>query len=338
MPLNVTQDMVKPQKSILFVSKGDDSASTRYRAFNYFPLLRQHGWEPSHLVDDKTADSHREILAAAREVDAVVILRRTPGWWYGRRLRKASRRLIFDLDDAIFVPRSGLFSRRPVRFRRIASCCDRVWAGNSYLAEAALRYNKRVSLLPTSIEIERYQPVAAKSHDPAILVWIGSRSTRKYLTDILPALEQASRMAGALRLRVIADFDLQSDILSIENVPWSGATEVHALASASIGVAPLRNDPWTRGKCGLKVLQYMASGLPVITSPVGVNRDLVESGVTGLHADSMQQWVNAIHTMVLDPALVASMGTAGRLKCENGFTLQQTFRTVLQDLEQLEFG
>jgi len=328
--------MVKQQRSVLFVSKGKDSPSTRYRAINYFPLLRQHGWEASHITDDRTADSHRRILAAAREADAVVILRRTPGWWYGRRLRKASRLLIFDMDDAIFVPRSGLFSRRPARFRHVIKRCDYVWAGNSYLAAAALRFNDRVSRVPTSIEIERYQPVSNKPQERVVLVWIGSRSTRKYLTDILPALEQACTECKTLRLRVIADFVLQSDILPIENVAWSQATEVDALATATIGIAPMRDDLWTRGKCGLKVLQYMASGLPVITSPVGVNRDLVETGVTGLHAGSIQQWVDAIHTLAHDPAMVTSMGAAGRQKCESGYTLQQTFRTILRDLEQRE--
>jgi glycosyltransferase involved in cell wall biosynthesis len=328
--------MVKQQRSVLFVSKGEDSSSTRYRAINYFPLLQQHGWKPFHITDDKTAESHRRILAAAREVDAVVILRRAPGWWYGRRLRKASRLLIFDLDDAIFVPRSGLFSRRPARFRHIVKRCDYVWAGNSYLASAVLRFNNCVSLLPTAIEIERYQPVSDKPHDRIMLVWIGSRSTRKYLTDILPALEQACSGCKAIQLRVIADFALQSDILSIENLSWSQATEAEALATATIGIAPMRDDLWTRGKCGLKVLQYMASGLPVITSPVGVNRDLVEAGVTGLHADSVQQWVDAIHTLAHDPAMILSMGAAGRQKCESGYTLQQTFRTLLGDLEQRE--
>ena len=325
--------MIMQRRTVLFVSKGEASSSTRYRAVNYFPLLRQHGWEPSHITDDKTAESHRRILAAAREADAVVVLRRAPGWWYARSLRKASRLLVFDLDDAIFLPRSGLFSRRPARFRNMVKRCDQVWAGNSYLASAALRFNSQVSLVPTSIEIERYQPVSDKSPDRVVLVWIGSRSTRKYLTDILPALEKACSGCSTLRLRVIADFALQSDVLPIENVAWSRETEAVALASANIGIAPMRDDPWTRGKCGLKVLQYMASGLPVITAPAGVNRDLVEPGVTGLHATSTQQWVDAIHTLVHDSAMMASMGTAGRQRCESGYTLQQTFRILLHDLE-----
>ena len=177
------------QATVLFISKGQQAPSTRYRALNYFPLLRAHGWEPLHLTDDKTSASKRNILRAAAQMDAVVILRRTPGWLYGLRLRRASKLLVFDFDDAIFVPRSGRLSQRPARFRRIVKQCDHVWAGNSYLAEEALRFNGNVSVLPTSIEIERYKPMAEKPGSETVLVWIGSRSTKKYLVDVLPLLK-----------------------------------------------------------------------------------------------------------------------------------------------------
>jgi glycosyltransferase involved in cell wall biosynthesis len=110
------------------------------------------------------------------------------------------------------------------------------------------------------------------------------------------------------------------------------------LASSTIGIAPMTDDPWTRGKCGLKVLQYMASGLPVITSPYGVNRDLVEVGKTGFHAASGQQWLDAIQALASDPAKAAAMGTAGRHKCEAEFTLQATFKKLLHTLESTNSG
>ena len=326
------------QRSVLFISKGEQASSTRYRALNYFPLLRDHGWEPQHLTDDKTSASQRNILRAAAGVDAVVLLRRTPGWLYGLRLRRASKRLVFDFDDAIFVPRSGRFSQRPARFRRIIKLCDYVWAGNSYLADEARRFSSNVSVLPTSIEIERYQPINEKPGTETVLVWIGSRSTKKYLVDVLPLLENASATIKNLRLKVIADFDLHSEALPIDNISWSLATETMELASSTIGIAPMTDNPWTRGKCGLKVLQYMASGLPVITSPYGVNRDLVEEGKTGFHAVSGQQWLDAIQTLATDSAQAAAMGTAGRHKCEAEFTLQATFKKLLHTLESTNSG
>ena len=321
------------QRTVLFISKGEQASSTRYRALNYFPLLRTHGWEPLHLTDDKSSVSRRSILQAAATADAVVLLRRTPGWLYGLRLRKASKLLIFDFDDAIFIPRSGRFSQRPARFRRIVKHCDHVWAGNRYLAEAALRFNSKVTVLPTSIEIERYQPVAEKPGTGTVLVWIGSRSTGKYLSDVLPILESACAEIKKLRLKVIADFELHSEVLPIDNVPWSLATEARELADSTIGIAPMTDDPWTRGKCGLKVLQYMASGLPVITSPYGVNRDLVEQGKNGFHATSDRQWHDAIVTLAGDPVLTSTMGAAGRHKCESHFSVQQTFKSLLHTLE-----
>ena len=321
------------QATVLFISKGEQASSTRYRALNYFPLLRAHGWEPLHLTDDKSSASRRNILQAAARADAVVILRRTPGWLYGLRLRRASKLLVFDFDDAIFIARSGRLSQRPVRFKRIVKHCDHVWAGNSYLADEALRFNSHVSVLPTSIEIERYQPVADKPGNETVLVWIGSRSTKKYLVDVLPVLESARAVCEQLSLKVISDFELHSKVLPIINVPWSQATEAGELAQSNIGIAPMRDEPWTRGKCGLKVLQYMASGLPVITSPYGVNRELVEEGRTGFHAASEQQWLDAMQTLAGDPALVASMGAAGRHKCESQFTLQETFKRLLHTLK-----
>lgn len=321
------------QRSVLFVSKGEQSSSTRYRALNYFELFRSHGWMPFHLTDDKTFSGHRSILRAAAKSDAVVVLRRAASGLYGLRLRQVSRRLVFDFDDAIFVPRSGRFSRRPARFRQMVRRCDHVWAGNSYLAAEARRFNGNVSVVPTSIEIGRYRPAGDKPQRDTVLVWIGSRSTRKYLFDILPTLETACERTPGLRLKVIADFELQSDVLPIDNIPWSQATETTELANSSIGIAPMRNDPWTRGKCGLKVLQYMASGLPVITSPYGVNRDLVAAGVTGFHAASGEEWVTAIETLAGDPALATDMGAAGRQRCEAEYTLQQTFETMLHTLD-----
>ena len=321
------------QRTVLFISKGEQASSTRYRALNYFPLLRDHGWEPLHLTDDRTSASQRGILQAAVSADAVVLLRRTPGWLYGLRLRRASKLLVFDFDDAIFIPRSGRFSQRPARFRRIVKLCDFVWAGNTYLADEALRFSSNVSVLQTSVEIERYQPINEKPGTETVLVWIGSRSTKKYLVDVLPLLENASTTIKNLRLKVIADFELHSDVLSINNIPWSLATETEELASSTIGIAPMTDDPWTRGKCGLKVLQYMASGLPVITSPYGVNRDLVEEGETGFHAESGQQWLEAIQALAGDATRATAMGTAGRQKCESQFTLPAIFKKLLHTLE-----
>jgi len=321
------------QHTVLFVSKGEQASSTRYRALNYFPLFRENGWEPQHVTDDKSRASHRQILEMAAKSDAVVVLRRAPGGLYGVRLRQVTKRLIFDFDDAIFVPRSGRFSRRPARFRSMVRRCDYVWAGNSYLANEALRFNSNVFIVPTSIEIDRYLPVAGKPRGETVLVWIGSRSTSKYLIDMLPVLERACAGIAGVRLKIIADFDLHSDVLRIDNLTWSQVTEISELANSNIGIAPMPDDPWTRGKCGLKVLQYMASNLPVITSPFGVNRDLVDDGVTGFHALTEHDWTEAIHRLAAHPDLAETMGNAGRKKCEAGYTLQKTFNVLLHTLE-----
>ena len=227
------------QRTVLVISKGEQSSSTRYRALNYFPLFRAHGWNPTHITDDQTFASHRNIIRAAEASDTVVILRRTPNTLFGYQLRQSSKRLIFDFDDAIHLPRSGRFSRRPARFKKMMQYCDHVWAGNSNLAAEALRFNNNVSLVPTAVEIERYQSRNELPTDRHSLVWIGSHSTRKYIANILPILVDAYKQNGSFRLKIIADFELHSDVLPIQNITWSHATETFELANSTIGIAPM---------------------------------------------------------------------------------------------------
>ncbi len=191
-------------------------------------------------------------------------------------LRRVSRRLIFDLDDAIFCNPDGSFSAtRMKRFAAIAKASDHIFAGNRFLARKSAMFNARVSVIPTSLDVEKYHVAAKKPEDHLDLVWIGSKSTRKYLVDVLPALELAAQRVPNLRLKIIADFDLPQAAIPTLAVPWDAATEATELASSHIGIAPMRDDDWSRGKCALKVLQYMAAGLPVVSSNAGVNAEAV---------------------------------------------------------------
>lgn len=262
----------------------------------------------------------------AKQADVVVILRKTFSLPFLRLLRLCSKNLIFDLDDAIFCRSDGKASNsRQLRFERVARICEQVWAGNLYLADMAGRYNESVKIMPTSLDYRKYLLEVEKNPDYFDLVWIGSRSTQKYLQKWLPVLESLSEIIPNLRLKIVADFDLSSERLKITAVPWSKKGEAEELSSAHIGIAPMSDDSWTKGKCGLKVLQYMAASLPVVSSPTGVNREIVKHGVTGYLAESPKEWWVAIEKLAHDSDLRQAMGEAGQMRVVKQYSIDVTY-------------
>jgi glycosyltransferase involved in cell wall biosynthesis len=276
------------------------------------------------------------MLAAYRKAgtaDVVVVLRKTFPAPFLRLLRYRARRLVFDFDDAIFCATDGSPSiTRMRRFAAMAGVCDSVMAGNCFLARQAGCFNRKVTLVPTALAVERYAITAEKPVDSIDLVWIGSSSTRKYLIDALPFLRSAASRVPGLRLKVIADFDLPDAGFPVLPVRWQADTEAQELASAHIGIAPMRDDDWSRGKCALKVLQYMAAGLPVVSSRCGVNAEIIEDGVDGFLADDEASWAGRIAELAASAARREAMGEAGREKVAAEFDLPpvyQRLRSVL---------
>jgi glycosyltransferase involved in cell wall biosynthesis len=213
--------------------------------------------------------------------------------------------------------------------------CDQVWAGNSYLAQYALRKTPSVIVLPTSLTPGKYVQNTDKTTEFIDLVWIGSSSTRKYLESALWFLEDAAEKCSDLRLKIVSDFELQSSKISILNIPWSEEIEAEALASSHIGIAPMPDDAWTRGKCGLKILQYMAAGLPVISSPIGVNRDIIENGLNGFLATEPEEWIFAITKLATDPALRDRLGQSGQRQVIEHYSVNVTFQKMICLVQEL---
>lgn len=321
---------------VVFLSKGSDSASTRYRATDFFPALRSLGIEAQHIDVSGSVGNYLAALSAAREADVVIVLRKTFSTVFRILLRRSAKRLLFDFDDAIFCNSDG--SASPTRMRRFAAMvqsCDYVLAGNSFLAKAAARFNPAVTVLPTSVDIVKYGLPAPKPADMVDLVWIGSSSTRKYLESALPALEAASQLIPNLRLKIIADFTLRSEILEIDAIRWSEETEAFGVASAHIGIAPMIDNDWTRGKCGLKVLQYMAAGLPVVSSNAGVNAEIVQHEETGLLVSSESEWVQAIQRLAQDEVLRQRLGHAGQMRVKESYAQEAALQCLLQVIRKI---
>jgi len=242
-----------------------------------------------------------------------------------RVLRRAARRIVYDLDDAVMfhAHRVGLFSRWRTnrRFEATTRALDHVVAGNEYLAEMFRQRGREVTVLPTCVDPDRYRVKEhAGSTGPVSLVWIGSNSTLPYLAEQMPAIRDAAQ-GTPLKLITIGDRTIDDPGLPLEHVKWSLEAEAEWLARGDVGIAPTPDDRWTRGKCGFKLIQYMAAGLPVIASPVGANAEIVRVDETGLLATTPREWTDAIVKLAGDAELRRRMGGAGRKRVEREYSV-----------------
>lgn len=259
----------------------------------------------------------------------VIVQRRLLAGWQRSLLRRAARRLLFDFDDAMFLRDSyaarGLQDRRRLRrFAGMVRCADAVIAGNAFLAEAAAEWTdeRSIQVIPTCVDPERY-PLAepVRQGEGVQLVWVGSSSTLRGLQAIAPLLEKIGRNVPGVRLKLLCDRFLTLRHLPVLPVRWTEANEATEIASADIGISWLPDDAWSRGKCGLKVLQYLVAGLPVIANPVGVQIEMVRHGETGFLVRTPEQWIEAVRRLAEDVALRRRMGRAGRRLVETRFSV-----------------
>jgi glycosyltransferase involved in cell wall biosynthesis len=325
-------------KRVLAITSNLAQASSRLRVAALVEPLRARGFELDVFACPRTWSARRDLLCSAADYHAVILQRKLLDPWNWRALRRHARSVLFDVDDAVryHSRRVGPYSllRTAMRFAATARNVDHVVAGNPYLADMFRGRGCPVTLAPTTIDAGRY---ALKHHAPSgtpTLVWIGSRSTLPYLKQFLPILEAAVDRVPGLRLLTIADATVQSSRIPVEHVSWSIEGETHALRRGDIGIAPTPLDRWTLGKCGFKILQYMAAGLPVIASPVGANASLVRPGETGFAPDTPDQWHEAIATLARDCDLRRRMGLAGRHLVEHHYRIKDvadTWAELLND-------
>jgi len=318
--------------------------SFRHRMRSLIPALESAGWQvrperfPSGRYGLRTLE-RRALLAWA---DVVVLHQIKLSAIEARLVAALSKRRVFDLDDAIYVRKPRRLGEQPDdsiwRRKKFAATCrwvDVVAAGNDVLAGVARRSARATAILPTSIDTAAYRPTTATAADAPTIVWIGSPENLVYLEILRPALARLSVRHPALKLRVICSRFPDWDEVNIERIAWSTATEAESLAAAHIGVMPLTDDEWTRGKCAFKLLQYMAAGLPCVASPVGANTEAVLEGVTGFHARTTEEWERHLESLIRSPALRARLGAGGREHVESRYALRTYQARYLELLARL---
>lgn len=339
------------------------AASTRQRLLQYVPALSAAGISIEHhaLLDDdyvrrlatgerypkrRLARAYRERLAQVIGDDGSDVL-----WIYAelfpylpasfeRLAFRSGKPVVYDFDDAFFHqyddnPRP--FVRRALRgklqplIEGAAICC----CGNEYLRSYAARLRPDSIVLPTVVDTDAYTPRAVDREGPVRVGWIGSPSTWQILRDFLPMLQDVCRSRGALLRIVGAGAAAEGERgPAIELVEWTEETEIDSVRNMDVGIMPLRDVAFQRGKSGYKLIQYMACGLPVVASPVGVNAEIVRHGENGLLASCEQDWRDALGMLIDDAAARRTMGAAGRQRVEQHYSLATTAPHLIEIMRE----
>ncbi|MDF9407830.1 glycosyltransferase family 4 protein [Pelotomaculum isophthalicicum JI] len=248
------------------------------------------------------------------------------------------KRIIFDFDDAIFA--TSPHRKRTLvekftdsnRVARILARCDAVIAGNAYLADYARIYNSNVAIIPTSIDLSRYpvKKVAEKKPgEPYVIGWIGMPGSLPYLNILKPVFQEIG-IRYKILIRIIGGQNYECPGVRVEHIPWSLKDEVSQILTFDMGVMPLFESEEARGKCGLKLLQYMAAGVPAVASPVSANNEIITDGINGYLAGSPEEWAEKLRALIHSTQLRLEMGRRGRDTVEQRFSIRANLPKLIQ--------
>ncbi|MEQ8810596.1 MAG: glycosyltransferase family 4 protein [Imperialibacter sp.] len=248
------------------------------------------------------------------------------------------RKIIFDFDDAIWLPNTSESNKIAAWLKwhsKTESVCRWSWkisVGNSYLESYAKQFNNHVVINPTTIDTEHHRLINKKTkptNDPIVIGWTGSHSTLPYLDILWPVLEELAK-EQMFSFRVISNQPPIATYPWLEFIPWNKETEVDDLAAIDIGVMPLTDDEWSKGKCGFKALQYMALEISTVASPVGVNKDIIKDGINGLMATNTEEWMFALKKLIKSTALRTQLSEEGRRTVENTYSVKANTENFLE--------
>ncbi len=354
-------------KILFWVPYPKEGASNRYRVEQYLPYLEKEGikyaihsfWDStSYRILYKKGHFAGKILSFLKgtvsritdillsgKYDIVFIHREAlpiGGAIFESILFWLKKPVIFDFDDAIFLPSSSRYNNFIEKFKnpnKVADIIKRssyVIAGNIYLSEFANCYNKNVSVIPTPIDTERYTAPESHSDKNVITVgWIGSITTVDFLYQVRDVFYVLTEKFPDVRIKIVGGDFGASGIPNVISKPWSLEEEDQDLRSFDIGIMPMPDNSWTKGKCAFKAILYMSRGIPCVSSPVGVNKEIITDGVNGFLADSSGEWIDKISRLVTDAALRRSIGLAGRKTIEERYSVKVNAPKFIEIINQV---
>jgi glycosyltransferase involved in cell wall biosynthesis len=319
--------------------------SARLRVRQYIPALADHAldvneytlwmgkmmpknWVLRPLWAALTITQRSATVPCSYTTDVTLISRHVlPAFIPYDRLLKRPR--VLDVDDAIWLNRGGH------RAGGLANACDAVICGNSFLADYFSRWNKQISIVPTAVNTTALKPVVRNANAPPVIGWTGTSDNFPYLQKIEKALAAVLDRHPNATLCIIADRQPEFSILDaarVRFVKWTEENERETLRTFTVGIMPLEDSLWARGKCSFKMLTYMATAIPVVVSPVGMNTEVLSRGSLGVGASSLDDWVDGLDMLLRDHDLGSRMGAAGREVAVREFSIEALAPRLAREL------
>ena len=340
--------------------------SQRFRLEHYLPFLEAHGitydyipfysenlWKiiytkgkiPLKVIGVLGGYLRRiGLLFRLKKYDAVFVHREAtplgPPFFEWIVTRVAKKELIFDFDDAIWLPNASQVNRFSLylKWNQKANSIIK-WArmsitGNAYLTEHAQKFSPNALCIPTVVDTEHYHnKLALQDTNTPNIGWTGSITTLVYLEPLIPVIAELEKRY-AFTFYVIANANPNFPLKSLQFIPWNKETEIEDLLRFQIGVMPLIDNPWTRGKCGFKAIQYMALGQAALASPVSANSEIIDHGINGYLCQTDAEWYSHLEALLTDQSLRAQIGKKARQKIEENYSIKATLPAFVQTLQE----
>jgi len=312
---------------VLFLIQGFSVAASRYRVLQYIPYLESKGVETKVSLYPRTLKENFQFFNELSQYDIVFLQRKRFNQPRLGLLRRRAKRILYDFDDSVMYRNSKakdpISSTRRRRFVQMVKNSDFIIAGNEFLRSQVLPFNQNVEVIPTAINQERYDlRTYSVQQERVTLGWIGDHGSIHYLEKMRPIFDRISAKYPHVELKIVSDTFFDCDRMKVIKKKWSSEEEVADLQGLDIGLMPLVDDPWSWGKCGLKIIQYQGVGVPVVCTPVGINKDLVEDGTNGFWAMTANEWEEKLSLLIENPGLREQMGREGRRRVLEKYTHQ----------------
>ncbi|HMK25866.1 MAG TPA: glycosyltransferase family 4 protein [Chitinophagaceae bacterium] len=353
---------------IICLHRTNRSPGQRYRYEQYIPFLEKNGYrfDISNLLNEKEdaffyskGNYFRKLTIFLKtwilrirdwgrmnKYDIIFIYRDalvTGSTFFEKRFSRSKAKVIYDFDDAIWIQKVSegnkrlAFLKNPAKTKKIIGLCDLVFAGNRFLADYALQFNKNVVIIPSTIDINVYNKKEIKaSKDKVCIGWTGSSTTIRHYIMAIPVLKKIKEKYGdSVEFKIIGDENYYCAELDTRGERWTAETEVKDLSQLDIGIMPLPDDEWEKGKCGMKGLQYMGLGIPAVMSPVGANLEIIQHGINGYLPNTENEWVDVLSNLIENKELRERIGKASRQTVIDKYSVEAWKQKYLDNFNKL---